>query len=366
MRTHTSTYEGTINYPDALAMMFNPSPVVVTGSAGVWVSVTATDGVNTYAEKRTTFGTDCTFDLSVIARSLFADIAKAEPNYSTFIDQKHTIDVNFTVKTYKEVNIQPTFTFSVTYVFGLLRHGEVFNAYKKRTWWKQYPFTLDVYVEAGDTLGFVVDGSPQSVQSVVNAGIYNIPVDSMGVTDTLLVQDHITSLSPTPFEDVFDLTFSAIDGNAVEDRALVVASDEYCPKAVYLRWLDNQGMYCYWLFSWLGDTHTSDIEENIVRDDMAHYQQGAGYQGWFGHREQRNSTETKAIGASRVDADIFAFLLTLLTSSRVDRFIGYDSNNDPIWENVRVTAQSTAWQRHRDYQDFACSVIMPKYTYQGV
>ena len=365
-RTHTSTYEGTITYPDALAFAFNPSPIVVDGSSGVWVSVSASDGTHTYSERRTPFGGDCTFDLSVFARALLSQKAKAEPPTSVLTNMGHTVDVSVTITTFvDELNTQ-TYTFSSTYVFGLLRHGEEFNPVRHRTYWRNYPFTVGVYLPNGDSVGYIVDGSAQSVETSSATGIYEIPVSAMGVTESLVVLDGIGALTPTTFTDVFDMSFSLVDGDDITERVIVDVSNEQCPRAVYLRWLDNQGFYCYWLFSWLGDSYASEVDTDIIRDSMAHYQQGAGYQGWYGHREQRAETQTKSIGASMVDAETFAFLRTLLTSPRVDRYLGKDADDNPMWENVRVSAQATAWNRHKDYQDFSCNLIMPKYEYQGV
>ena len=281
-------------------------------------------------------------------------------------DTKHTISVVVSVETYISANNIITFTFQSTYVFGLLRHGEEFNTIRHRTYWRSYPFTLGVFAEAGNSVALIIDGSAQSLQTFQDTGIYELPVDTLGVTESLIVQDNIGQISATTFPVVFDLSFSAIDGDEIVDRITLEVSEEECPKALYLRWLDNQGFYCYWLFSWLGDSDVSEVTEDILRNDMNHYAEAVGYQGWYGHREKRASTMTKQAGASMVDADTFAFLRTLLTSPRVDRYIGRDGNNEPLWEQVRVTAQSTPWQRHRDFQDFSFSVILPTYNYQGV
>lgn len=365
-RTRTATYEGTMTYPDALAFAFNPTPLAITGSSGVWVSLTITDGVTTYSEKRTPFGGACSFDMSVFIRALFSLVNKKEPSTASMTAMNHVLSITASVKTYVEENNQPIFTFTSDYVFGLLRHGEVFNPVRHRTWFRNYPFTIGVYSENGNSIGYIVDGSTQAVVTTNSTDIYEIPIDTLGINDSLVILDGIGALTPTTFEDVFDMSFSLVDGNDIMERVFVDVSEEQCPKAVYLRWLDNQGFYCYWLFSWLGDSYASAVETDIIRDSMAHYKDGAGYQGWYGYREQRDETLTKSIGASMVDAETFAFLRTLLTSPRVDRYLGQDANDKPMWENVRVSAQATAWNRHKDYQDFSCNLIMPTYQYQGV
>ena len=322
MRQHTSANEGTIRYPEEIAFAFNPSPLLINGSSGQYITATMTDGTHTHAERRIVFATNCQFDLSALARAILSEIEKEEPSVSQTTDTKHTISVVVSVETYISANNIITFTFQSTYVFGLLRHGEEFNTIRHRTYWRSYPFTLGVFAEAGNSVALIIDGSAQSLQTFQDTGIYELPVDTLGVTESLIVQDNIGQISATTFPVVFDLSFSAIDGDEIVDRITLEVSEEECPKALYLRWLDNQGSYCYWLFSWLGDSDVSEVTEDILRNDMNHYAEAVGYQGWYGHREKRASTMTKQAGASMVDADTFAFLRTLLTSPRVDRYIG--------------------------------------------
>lgn len=366
MRQHETQYEGLIRYPDEIAFAFNPSPLLITGSSGQYVTVTMTDGIDTYTERRITFATNCQFDLSALARAFFAIADKQEPSETQTVNTNHTKAVEVTVETYVSANNIVTFTFTSTYIFGLLHHGEVFNPIRQRRWFKNYPFTLGVFAEAGSSIAFVVDGSAQSLQTFNATGIYEIPIETLGVTESLVVQDNIGEIEATTFPTVFDLSFSALDGDEIIDRITLETDTEECPKALYLRWLDNQGFYCYWLFSWLGDSDVSEVTEDILRNDMNHYAEAVGYQGWYGHRERKASTMTKQAGASMVDADTFAFLKTLLTSPRVDRFIGKNGDDEPLWEQVRITAQSTPWQRHMDFQDFSFGVILPAYNYQGV
>lgn len=367
MRQHQSNYEGVIRYPEEIAFAFNPSPILISGTSGLYVVVTMTDGTHIHTERRTVFAGNCQFDLSALARALFAENEKQEPNTASTTDTKHTIAADVTVSTYITDGGNPIlFQFQSTYIFGLLHHGEVFNPIRKRTYFRHYPFTVGVFAEAGESLAYVIDGSASVLETFSETGIYELPVEALGVDTMMVIQDNIGEISATTFPTVFDLSFSAIDGDGIVDRITVDVSDEECPKALYLRWLDNQGFYCYWLFSWLGDSDVSEVTEDILRNDMSHYAEAVGYQGWYGHREKRASTMTKQAGASMVDADTFEFLKTILTSPRVDRYIGNDGNDEPQWEQVRITAQSTPWQRHRDYQDFSFAVILPTYNYQGV
>lgn len=366
MREYSTPTEGVIKYPDEIAFAFNPSPLLINGTHGQYITTTMTDGTHTHTERRIAFATNCQFDLAALARAIFAEIEKDEPNTAQTTNTNHTIAVDVSVETYVDALVTLTFTFQATYVFGLLRHGEVFNPVRKRTWFKHYPFTLGVYAESGNSIAYVVDGNTSSLQTFNATGIYELPVEELGINESLVIQDNIGEISATTFPVVFDLSFSAIDGDEIVDRITLDVSEEECPKALYLRWLDNQGFYCYWLFSWLGDSDVSEVTEDILRNDMNHYAEAVGYQGWYGHREKRASTMTKQAGASMVDADTFEFLKTLLTSPRVDRYIGRDGNDEPQWEQVRITAQSTPWQRHKDFQDFSFAVILPTYNYQGV
>ena len=366
MREHQSNYEGVIRYPEKIAFAFNPSPLLCNGTSGQYVTVSMTDGTHTHTERRTVFAYNCQFDLSALARAIFADTDKEEPNPAQNIDIKHAVSVDVTVETYVASDNILTFTFQTTYIFGCLRHGEVFNPIRKRTWFKHYPFTLGVFAESGNSIAYVVDGSTSFLQTFNSTGIYELPVETLGVTESLVIQDNIGEISATTFPTVFDLTFSAIDGDDITDRITLDISEEQCPKALYLRWVDNQGFYCYWLFSWFGDSDVSEVTEDIQRNNMRHYADAVGYQGWYGHREERASTMTKQAGASMVDAETFDFLKTVLTSPRVDLYLGKNDQNDDLWEQVRVSAQTTQWQRFRDYQDFTFSVIFTTYNYQGV
>lgn len=366
MRTHTSTNEGTIKYPESIGFAFNPSPIIITGSAGRRITVSVSDGTNTYNEEREVFGGGCCFDLSPFARALFDIQGKNEPQYDEETDTGHTLSVEVTVGTVIQGGSgDPSFEFTMLFIYGMLRHGEEFNPIRHRTWFKNYPFTVGAFMQEDDGIMYTIDGNAQAIVVAPSTGIVEIPIGEFGVTESFTMFDTIGEISATTFDDVFDITFSSVDGDDITERIFVNVSEEECPRAVYLRWLDNQGFYCYWLFSWLGDNYASTVDESSTRNDMGAYDDVSGFQGWYGQRESKSETLTKTIGASMVDADTFAFLKTLLTSPRVDRYLG-EFDGEYKWEAVRIVAQSTAWARHLDYQDFQCQVIMPKYNYQGV
>ena len=128
---------------------------------------------------------------------------------------------------------------------------------------------------------------------------------------------------------------------------------------VYLRWIDQQGRYCYYLFREIGSASTVSASSTWERNDMnvpTAYIDGVNIE--TSVRQSISRKKTRSLGAKLVDSETYDFLLSLAQSVVVDVFDGYDANDAPLWHRVNIVAgnyEKTA----KHYQDFIFSIEEP-------
>ena len=325
-----------ITYPDQLAFAYNPNYVTI--NANVTMSVTVTVLIATYTDTREGFGGKTQIDISYYMRLLIEALSINRPATSSAALVQVTVG-------------EDTFSFSCYAINGSLAPGEDFKTSRTVRWWKNLPFDFCVYApEKQDIYAGVDGGSISKVGKVQFRGfaIYDpqqyVP---QAVREAVVMFGGIER--PDTFDGTFDATFQ-YDNSAITAVRLVV---DTCTDGVYLRWMDNQGMWQYWLFSRSGSTSKTEDDGDPIPVDFEAY--GRAYGGIS--RQGKKEQTTYALYAPLVHGEPLALLMTPPASPYVYMYVGKDGDDD-VWVPVTTEAGSHA-VTNGHLQDFEVNILLP-------
>ena len=321
-----------------------------------------------YTEYRAVYNREVVFDIRRFMQTAFAELDIDVVNYSGGM---WVVNPNYrsvdAIVTYKDANDNSVIvaSFTVDAVFGNIERGESTGGNIRRRWFINYPFTLDFYVKRGDAFNLIVDGADRPG---VNFATDEIPAPSplraSGYFRRLLNIKEL--IDPFTIDKNFRLTqpFGYVTKNDVESAGIVTYDVDIdrtpadCKKGVYLRWIDNLGRFCYWLFKDLGTSDAvtgssfvaAELRNPLIYEDNLN--RGTDVRQSFARAKTRN------LGAKSVDRETFDFLLTLISSPFVDMFDGYNENDVPQWHRVNV-APGTVAKSTKPRQDFTAAIVEP-------
>lgn len=332
-----------ITYPDQLAFAHNPNYITV--NANVTMTVVVSVLIATYTDTREGFGGKTQIDISYYMRML--------------IDALGVTSIASSSPALVQVSVgEDTFSFSCHCINGSLAPGEEFKTSRTVRWWKNLPFTVSVYtnatqdIYAGEDDSLIAKVGETRFQGLIS---YD-PQDYVpqAVREAVLMFGGVER--PDTFDGTFDATFQ-YDNSSITVIRLVV--DE-CTDGVYLRWMDNQGMWQYWLFSRSGSTSKAEDDGDPVPVDFEAY--GRAYGGIT--RQGKTEQTTYALHAPLVDAETFALLMTLPASPFVEMYIGKDGEDD-VW--MPVTAEAGSHSITNEHlQDFEVNILLPPTQLQAI
>lgn len=242
---------------------------------------------------------------------------------------------------------QSLVTASIFYVWGALAVGEVYNERKRLTWFSNYPYSVGLYVDAETPV--LIGGKTITLP---NAGVFNVPVSGLPTSRT---QRIVANYKRGSFDNFFDFTFSLISGDV-----LTTLDVDNRDQGLYLRWIDRQGFYRYWLFDTGEDKRTASADGEYMRNNLLQYDDKYGYQGASGRRQRYSREDSMEICAPLVDRDTFDLLQDIATSPVVDRWMG-DNN----WSNVTIKA-ATYSKSTAELQDFTATLVLPEIPIQSL
>lgn len=321
-----------------------------------------------YTEYRAVFNNEVVFDIRRFMQTAFVDLGIDVVNYSGGIwivnPNYHSVDA---VVSYKDANNNTVIaaSFTVDAVFGNIERGESTGGNIRRRWFVNYPFTLDFYVKKGDEFNLIVDGEDRpGVNFATDELPSSAPLRASGYFRRLLNVKKL--IDPFTIDKIFRLSqpFGYVTKNDVESAGIVTYDVDIdrtpadCKKGVYLRWIDNLGRFCYWLFKDLGTSDAVVGSSYISADIVNPIIYNSGVNAGTDVRQSFSRTKTRNLGAKSVDADLFEFLLTLVSSPFVDMFDGYDANDVPQWHRVNVTPGTVA-RSTKPRQDFTVAIVEP-------
>lgn len=368
MRRETIPYQPgatdiSIEYPNATHFAFVPAIIRITQTKPtverVQVTIRDTTKGAEYAEVREPFAGTFYFDIRRYLQIMFDDIAPSRIAHNkAFIDSplKRTASVDVEVFAGREKHT--LFSFLVDALWGAISARESSGGIMRRKWFTGYPFTIDVFARYGTSFDVLVDGKQSDIM------FYCHEADATGATPY-----HRYLLDPTkiikPDATTRTIHIAAPHGilllNDTESIGLTAYSlDLDCSTdGVYLRWIDRQGRYCYYLFRETGSAATVSAEDTWEAGSTTPptaYVNGVNIESFT--RQQLQRRTTRSVGARLVDAETFDFLLSLAQAVIVDVFDGYDIDGIPQWHRVNIVPGG--YEKTTTHcQDFIVSIEEP-------
>ncbi len=327
-----------------------------------------------YTETRSVFNLEVVFDVRRFLQTAFASVNVDSLNYSggMWVPNPNVQNVSVLV-TFEDGNDATVIVadFSIDAILGNIERGESSGGNIRRRWFVNYPFTLDFFSRSGDTLSIVVDGEDRPGVSFPNhvsdatpntaSGFERVLLNVKTLVDPITIDKRIRLVQP----------FGYVVKNDEESTGLVAydlevdRTPEDCDKRVYLRWIDNQGRFCYWLFKNLGTSDAvagSSFVAAEIRNPLL-YEDGLNI--GTDTRQTFSRTKTRNLGAKSIDRETFDFLLTLVSSPWVDMFDGYDADDNPKWHRVNVSPATVA-RTTKPRQDFTVAIVEPSQLTQAL
>ena len=375
MRT-TEENHITLHYPDEIGFAFNPVRILVEddtqgGLSYIKVSLGDPDERVTISTHRVDFmGNKCADDVQAFIQSYFAGLTLDEPNYSANNDVAavrksnlaRTIDFSVACYDASDVLIQ-RFDFEIFVVWGAIIPGgkDIYNGFRKATWFANYPFTIGIFAESGAQILYAKNGRLGGVNDMSGfdeKSVYNItPALKYAEGDTFTLYDYNGEIKQATFDNSFDLTFYMSGG--VMSKVFEVNIDRVHAEGTYLRWIDRHGFFCYWLFKDGDEKRKVVADTQLNRNDLFAYDDIYGYHGTNGRRANYSREDTYSASAPLVDRDTFDFLQGVTTSPVVDMYCGKDANGLDRWQGVSISTGTYTKERKKNLQDFVINITLP-------
>lgn len=362
MRTTTGTYF-TLKYPDALCFAFNPVTFKATdaGNAGVKeLEVVASTGGKSVTAKYYGYAGQGVFcDVEGIVQSLF--------NIDTAIDYASNDPtscgktITFDVTAIDAADNSEQFHVSSFVVWGGLNSDgqDVFNGYRRVKWFADYPFTMGFYSGGAGSILLSKDAALTHYASISGQGMYAISQDEIpSGANYSLIYDYSGTLIQATFDNTFDLTFY-LDQNVPQTLVMRVDVDRcHYDDAVYLRWINRHGFFCYWLFEKRTRQRVTQNVMDFTRGDTQSYELGTGYQRGAGRRQAFTRNDVLPLCVPLVDAETYDYIFDIASSPVVDMYAGKDENNNHRWVSVGVQA-GTYTETDDRLQNFVVNILLP-------
>ena len=207
------------------------------------------------------------------------------------------------------------------------------------TWFRNFPLTVTIYAP---TDGAIVIAEGEEVAIPSTPSLINVTMPT-GTTDTeFLVQRSYQRAGRFVWIDEY-----------------VIKTDD-TDEGVYLRWVDREGAWRYWLFKAVDETRqAASVYGAWHRIDFNNYDHVDGWQGSSGRRQNFSRNDVLPLCAPLVDQDTFDILQDVTTSPCVDMFIG-GTRIQPRWTAVTVQPGSYTKDLKKPQQDFIFNLLLPE------
>lgn len=363
-RIYTNGYR--IEYPNELAYAGMPAIVRVSqlDTAYIGVGITIKVGENYYTETRTPYNGEVVFDISRYMQTAFIG-RNLSPRYGNIAEEQGSVsNTQYRVSVVVSLTdtagaIENALSFDVNALVGYMPIGRANGGVRNRRWFVNYPQTFDFYGD--EHISVSLDNTSVAIERLGEA-IQQISVELSPYWGNATEGAQSAVLTAT---DAVYLNGDALNRGAQSAYRLTI---DRCTSGVYLRWLDNFGQWCYYLFRTTGRNYaTKEVlswQDGELRNELQPENDV-----YTGHSAQQLSQqESISLGAKLVDAETFDLLLTLTNSPIVEVLTNateYQANNSttPLWERVSVAGGSYA-RTGAPLQDFAVSIVRNAQTSQ--
>ena len=302
----TTTINGIkIDYPDEISFAFNRELIIINTTQKTEITISANS--KTFTDICLPIGNKIIKDISYYLRLLFT------PEINAGIAGLSNMMLNCTVAIKIESTPTTNFTFTTRTVWGALGVGETFNpSRREHTFFNAFPQMFSIYAEAGTVIWRSTDNSSfTNIGTVANTGINNyaiLPTANNkvayrfgGTGDTVI----------NTFDFTFDNTFRLKPGIAAD--AEVIFNVNNCADGLFLRWIDRQGFYQYYMISRTQMSFTTQAEGNPITVDYTAFGR------WFYNIINQNKSERQTLSGyvSLANKEDIYTLTSLFTSPLV-------------------------------------------------
>lgn len=349
----------TVEYPDEISFCFNPVVINISGFDGTSAAMAVIDTVTavTYTEKRAMFGTSCFFDASFYMQSGFDAVDFKDVDYSEAGAKDSKVGKLFHVIVLlyaEDGSVSSDFQFDTFVVWGAMEIGERFNGERTLVCFRNLPFTVGVYSSGKDVANIIVDGKQVASYELPEQKVWNVVLELAKVDDAIVEVPEKKDDSSV-FDYTFDYTFHKVLN--APSRVKLIMDD--CTEGVYLRWINRQGLYCYWLFKKGDESRQVSDDGEFIRNNMVDFNYVNGYHGGSGRQQRKMGSNTVNICAPLVDSDTYDFLFQLALSPVIDMYVGFGPDEIDRWLGVNVSV-GTYTKSRAVLQDFIASIILPE------
>lgn len=345
----------TIKYPDAIGFAFMPCLIKASGTNAASMTATITRSGKSYTYSVEAFSNGCIMDFREYVQALFDGLDFEAIDYTRDASNGHMGDTfSVSLIIYNSSGAQlASFSFSTFYVWGAMRAGETWNAPKKLTWFRNFPFSIGQYFSKATSVLLYGDNKVMSHYiEITSAGIYELTSRNFDTTaKEYVIKDYGGAITQATFDKSFDFTFYLNTSSSYTTLATITVDDG--KEGVYLRWVDRHGFYRYWLFTQGNEERAISSNTNFLRNNLDEYDDTIyGYYGANGRRQGYEREDTISLCAPLVDSDTYDMLQDLASSPVVDMYLG---NNK--WQSV--TIKTGTYTKSTDIlQDFVCNIVL--------
>lgn len=364
-----NTVRDTLSYPDAVCMVFNPCVISTSGQyvskMGVYIENRDTELGNSKHQSITVeaFNGVCHADIREFLQSFFKTETFGDVNYREVTRTGLGLNVSVNVTLYHNDGSTVLFNFTLFCIWGCTKTGgqERYNSYRDVYWFRGYPFTLGVFADSSGTVLLEDERKTSKVIPITGQGVWNIPLTEANTAKRHYnVKELSGGLSPSTFDNTFDVTFRYHKATSTDRLKIHVVDCNM--SGMYLRWIDRQGFYCYYLFKKGEEQVKVSSEDMFYRHDIESYNL-AEHRGLYGRNIIGRREEIVSVCAPLVNSGTFDMLLDLKGSPCVDLFIGYDEEGKDRWLPIGVV-QGNHTKSGAVLQDFVVQIAMPEVAIQ--
>lgn len=363
-------YTSTVEFPDTVAFVFNP----------LFCNI-STDTSITSLTLKLSHGDDSR-SVTVYLYQGTAKIYFSRILQLFFDDYIHIRSMLFSVALL--YNDEQVFVSSLWGIWGGLNLGERYGAYgefnyegkawheKTRVWFKNFPFTVSLFlVDIKDIYGSA-DGGSESVLTELTEATFTATAGQYsreGIFEVIPSVDFPSAVSKAyyrigelssvdVFDETYDETFRYSALSSLKTNLIVCGETN----GHYLRWIDNVGEIQYFLFAKGKTTIKTTLQDGEVSYDSVSY----------GDINYANIVRTMGVNATRtvkccavnLKDEIFAYVSTILTSPYVDLYLGKNPSGEEIWIPVNMIAQSVDYTSNDNLHDMAFSFTLSDFNAQ--
>lgn len=315
---------GVLKYPNAEWFAFMPCMFIVENTTADALEVSLTCNGVTETVEHDTFSGTAYIDMREYVQGLFPSFGSM--GYGSKAKSGYAVSMTYNVRKREGTTYTSLLSNGTTlFVWGGLDIGETWMERRGATWFREFPFFVDVYASGSTTCSISGGGATQSV-SLGSKGLWHVP------------------LSASTFASAKEVTLTC------SSKTYKIKIDD-CGSGVYLRWLDRHGRICHWLFYKGGDERKMDAEDSYLRNNLSEWDDN-GWSGWNGHREKKSRERRLSAGSGLVDADTYEMLCDIASSPYVEMMLPVSED----WVSVRIDGGT--WTKTKAaLQEFECRIL---------